>query len=232
MKVCIVGASGKLGQYLVSQALRKGYEVVCVCRRNSVYKISEYAGVVSIIPGYTNDSEVIKTAVKGCDAVLTVLVPWGVNGYATGTAKAVLKFAEPHARLIFSCGWHISKDGKDSYSIGFRLMTKLFGWIARLLRIADINDQVNACREICQSDTRWTLVRGSALEEGESQGMPVWRAHVGDPALKSNKTRRVDFAKFMLEAIDMDHLINEAPAIVSRQAPSAKAALSVVSKKS
>jgi len=32
MKVCVVGASGKLGQYLVRHALDRGYEVVGVSR--------------------------------------------------------------------------------------------------------------------------------------------------------------------------------------------------------
>jgi nucleoside-diphosphate-sugar epimerase len=31
-KVCIVGASGKLGQYMVQHALDRGYEVVGLCR--------------------------------------------------------------------------------------------------------------------------------------------------------------------------------------------------------
>jgi hypothetical protein len=48
--------------------------------------------------------------------VLTVLVPWGVKQYSSGTAQAVMDFADPGARLIFSCGWHISLDGKDVYS--------------------------------------------------------------------------------------------------------------------
>ena len=33
MKVCIVGASGKLEKYMVQHALDRGYEVVGVCSR-------------------------------------------------------------------------------------------------------------------------------------------------------------------------------------------------------
>jgi hypothetical protein len=67
---------------------------------------------------------------------------------------------------------------------------------------------------------RWTVVRGSDLEEGESQGLPVWSRHVGDPILESNLTRRVDFALFMVEALKNDELVHEAPASVGRLAPS------------
>jgi hypothetical protein len=49
----------------------------------------------------------------------------------------------------------------------------------------------------------------------------VWSGHVGDAILKSNLTRRVDFALFMVEAIENDELIHEAPAIVGCQTPSA-----------
>lgn len=107
----------------------------------------------------------------------------GVQRYSTGTAQAVLDFAEPGARLIFSCGWHITK----------------------------------------ASDTRWTVVRGSDLEEGESEGLPLWSRHVGDPVLASNRTRRIDFALFMVEALANDDLIHEAPAIVGCKTPSALA---------
>ena len=63
-------------------------------------------------------------------------------------------------------------------------------------------------------------MRGSDLEEGESQGLPVWSRHVGDPILKSNITRRVDYALFMVTALENDELIHQAPAIVGCQAPS------------
>jgi hypothetical protein len=44
---------------------------------------------------------------------------------------------------------------------------------------------------------------------------------VGDPILGSNKTRRTDFALFMVAALEDDALVHEAPAIVGRLAPSA-----------
>ena len=116
MKLCIVGASGKLGRYMVQHALDRGYEVVGVCRERSVEKLDAFKGRITVIPGATNDREVIKRAVAGCDGVLVVLVPWGVHQYASRTAQAVLDYARPGARLVFSCGWHITRDGQDVYS--------------------------------------------------------------------------------------------------------------------
>ncbi|MFH5831132.1 NAD(P)-dependent oxidoreductase [Halalkalibaculum sp. DA384] len=222
-KICIIGASGKLGQYMVQHALDRNYEIVGVCREQSVSKLDPVKDQITVVPGMTNDREVIKKAVNGCDGVLTVLAPWGVNNYSSGTARAVLDFAEPGARLIFSCGWHITKDGKDKYSWKLKVFLNVAGWIAKMLRLVDIQDQVRACDLVFSSDKKWTVVRGSDLEEGESQGLPVWSEHVGDPVLESNLTRRTDFALFMVEALENDELIQKAPAIVGCQTPSARA---------
>src|SRR5436190_14071915 len=80
MRVCIVGASGKLGQYMVQHALGRGYEVVCVCREQSVGKLDKFKGRITVVPGATNDPDVIRRAIAGCDGVLVVLVPRGVHG--------------------------------------------------------------------------------------------------------------------------------------------------------
>jgi hypothetical protein len=223
MRVCIVGASGKLGQYMVQHALDRGYEVVGVCREQSVEKLDAFKERITVVPGATDDRDVIKQAVAGCAGVLVVLVPRGVHDYSSGTAQAVLDHAQPGARLVFSSGWHITRDGQDVYSWKLRLFLKVVTPLARLVRFADIDDQVEACRRVFSSDKRWTVVRGSDLEEGESQGLPVWSRHVGDPILESNLTRRIDFALFMVDALENEDLVREAPAIVGCQTPSALA---------
>ena len=223
MRVCIVGASGKLGQYLIRHSLDRSHDVIAVCREESVGKLDIFRDRITVIAGATDDRDVIKQAVAGSDGVLVVLVPWGMNHYASGTAQAVLDYAPSEARLVFSCGWHITRDGKDVYPWAFNAKVKTMGLVARLARVVDLNDQVEAARRIFASDTRWTVVRGSELEEGESQGLPFWSRHVGDPVLASNLTRRTDFALFMVEALENDELVHEAPAIVGRKTPSALA---------
>ena len=222
-KICIVGASGKLGRYMVQHALDRGYEVVGVCREQSAGKLDPFKGRIQVFPGATNDRKVIQQAVAGCDGVLTVLVPWGAHQYSTGTAQAVMNYARPEARLIFSCGWHITRDGLDVYSRSLKAQEIFARWFGRFTRLVDIDDQVEACRRVFSSHTLWTVVRGSDLEEGESQGLPVWSRHVGDPILQSNLTRRVDYALFMVAALTNDALIHEAPAIVGCRTPSALA---------
>ena len=222
-KALITGVTGQDGSYLAEFLLEQGYEVIGVCRERSVSKLDAFKGRITIVPGATNDRSVIKQAVAGCDGVLTVLVPWGNQHYSSGTAQAVLDYTPPGARLIFSCGWHITRDGKDVYPPSLKREEKITRWLTRIIPFVDLDDQVEACRRVFASNTRWTVVRGSDLEEGESQGLPVWSRHVGDPILASNITRRVDYALFMVEALENDALIHEAPAIVGCRTPSALA---------
>ena len=115
-----------------------------MCREQSVHKLPRFEGRVTSIPGPTDDATVIGSAVAGCDGVLTVLVPHGVRHYSTGTAQAVLDHAPKDARL----GWHITRDGQDVYSWKPRAIMKVFGWLGRATRYADLDDQVEACRRM------------------------------------------------------------------------------------
>src|SRR5215213_5389058 len=161
MKVCVVGASGKLGLHGAARARSRprGRRRVPRGKRRQARRVQ---GRMTIVPGATDDTEVIKRAVAGCDGVLVVLVPRGVHGYSTGTAQAVLDHAPPKARLVFSCGWHITLDSQDVYSWKLRALVKIGGPLARLARFADLDDQIEACRRVFASDTRWTCAAATS----------------------------------------------------------------------
>ena len=224
MKVCIVGASGKLGQYMVQHSLDRGYEVVGVCREQSVDKLAAYEDRITVFSG--SDERPGRHQARGRGmrrrarrAGPPRRAPLRVGNGAGG---ARLRAARRAARVLVRVAHHPRRAGRVFLEAQER-SSRIGGRLARLARFADLDDQVEACRRVFESDTRWTVVRGSDLEEGESQGLPVWSRHVGDPILESNLTRRVDFALFMVEALENDELIHEAPAIVGCRTPSALA---------
>lgn len=61
-RICIAGASGTLGKHMVRHALDWGHEVVGVCRGQSVGKLEEFRERINIVPGRTNNREIIKSA--------------------------------------------------------------------------------------------------------------------------------------------------------------------------
>ena len=51
---------------MVQHALDGSFEVVGVCREQSVAKLDAFKGRMTVIPGPTDDREVITKAVAGC----------------------------------------------------------------------------------------------------------------------------------------------------------------------
>ena len=70
MRVCIVGASGKLGQYMVQHALDRGYEVAGVCREQSIAKLAAFKGRMVVVPGATGDPILASNITRRVDFAL------------------------------------------------------------------------------------------------------------------------------------------------------------------
>ena len=75
MKVAIIGASGRTGSRLVRESLRRGCQVVAVCRDASRKKLDAFSGT----PGLTvltapvvSDPATLTEALAGCSAVVAV----------------------------------------------------------------------------------------------------------------------------------------------------------------
>ncbi|GAB3463654.1 hypothetical protein GCM10027570_50960 [Streptomonospora sediminis] len=57
--------------------------------------------------------------------------------------------------------------------------------VRQSVRVVDVGAPEKVCRRVFASGARWTVVRGSDLEDGQAQGLPVWSRHVGDPVLEA-----------------------------------------------
>jgi putative NADH-flavin reductase len=75
MKLIIFGATGNTGKLLVEQALTAGNQVVAYIRNPA--KLNMKSERLTIIQGELADEEKIESALKGADAVLSVLGPRG-----------------------------------------------------------------------------------------------------------------------------------------------------------
>jgi hypothetical protein len=96
-----------------------------------------------------------------------MLVPRGVHGYSTGTAQAVLDLAPPGARLVFSCGWHISRDGQDVYPRRLKWKVAVLGRLGKLARAVDLNELIHEAPAIVGCRTP------SALAHAADAGAPA-----------------------------------------------------------
>jgi hypothetical protein len=90
-----------------------------------------------------------------------------VYGYSTGTAQAVLDLAPPGARLVFSCGWHISRDGQDVYPRRLKWKVAVLGRLGKLARAVDLNELIHEAPAIVGCRTP------SALAHAADAGAPA-----------------------------------------------------------
>ena len=182
VRICVVGASGKLGRYMVQHALDRGYQVVAVCREISTVKLESF-GRITIIPGATDDRRVIEQAVAGCDAVLTVLVPRGVHHYASGTAQAVLDHARPGARLVF-CAASTSPVTAETSTPG-RSRHWSAWWDAWRASSVSSTSTTRSRRAVGSSKVAHSgpWYEAATSRKVKPQGLPVWSRHAGDPIL-------------------------------------------------
>ena len=161
--------------------------MVGVCREQSVGKLEGFKGRITVVPGATDDAGVHQESSRGmrrcAGSTRAAGRPRILDGNGAGCSR--LRASGRPPRVLVGVAHQPRRPGRLLVEAQSAREVRRLGRARHSLR--DLNDQVEACRRVFASDTRWTLVRGSDLEEGESQGLPVWSRHVGDPILASNR---------------------------------------------
>ena len=108
MRICIVGASGKLGKYVVQHPLAGSTRwSPCTPSRASASSTSSRAPSASC-PARRTTARSSRAPSQAATAFASCSSPGASTATRSGTAPARLDHAEPEARLVFSCGWRAS----------------------------------------------------------------------------------------------------------------------------
>lgn len=207
MNVAIFGAGGRTGQHLVQQALERGHHVTAFTR--SPQKLAQYEGQIAIVEGDVQDAVAVSLAIAAAGAVLSVLGPTAnVPDYqvARGT-KNILRAMQQHGvqRLVLSAGAGV-RDPHDEP--GF--VDKLINLLLRLFSRHVYEDMRRTVQTVRDSDRRWTIVRVPMLSDDPATG-EVKAAYVGKGM--GMRLTRADMASFMLDQLESDAFLHQAPAI-------------------
>ena len=216
-RILILGATGRTGKHAVAFALAKGYEVVALVRDPA--KITVRSAGLTIIPGFPTDIDDVRKAMKGCDAVLSLLAP-----LPHGAALSIRKIERPRIMersisnvLIVMTEYHIKRIMILS-TAGAGDSWKYNPWyvklLARLTNFKVIFEDHNAQEHLVQaSATDWTIARPVGLTEKEIMGcLAVTYDHTPKPFQMSRKL----LAEFFIDNVYTETYIHKTPMLSER----------------
>lgn len=205
MKIIVFGATGRVGQHVLKQALEKGFEVTAFVRTPS--KIEVEHGQLHIIQGDAFSKEEVAKAIAGHDVVVSCL------GSSNGM-KASTELEEMTKNIV---------DGMKEHHVNRIIYTASAGiygeipgisgkMVMKMLKHA-LKDHRNAVDYITENGLNYTIVRPMGLTNDEFTG--VYReAKEGIPE-KGRKIPRADVAHFIIKALNDKQYENASVAIAT-----------------
>ncbi|HEY8357898.1 MAG TPA: SDR family oxidoreductase [Ramlibacter sp.] len=206
-KILVLGATGGTGQIIIRQALAKDYDVTALMR--SPEKAAGLTGVKLAI-GDARDEAALRQAIKGQDAVVSVLgtppSPFKeVTLLSTATRALVNAMqAEGVSRLVAITGIGAGDSaGHGGFAFDHLILPLLLRHV-----YADKNRQEAIIR---QSGLDWTLVRPAVLNDKPGKGAP--RALEDLSRFHGGTIARADVAGFIVDELESGQWLHRSPLI-------------------
>lgn len=210
MKLTIFGATGATGKQLIERALAAGNDVVAFARDPS--KIGPGHERLTIIQGELSDTAAIERAVRGTDAVISVLGPRPREDIkskplARGMINIIAAMRKNNVRRLIISSTPSAADPNDLPD--FRI--KILITIVKSTMRPSYEEIVDVARIVRESDTDWTIVRVSMLNNNSESGR-IRAGYLGRKQVGTNISR-ADLAAFLLDQARDTSWLRHAPAI-------------------
>jgi putative NADH-flavin reductase len=206
MKLIVFGATGKIGQEIVKQALAQGYEITAFVRDPS--KVTLEHGDLKIMKGDIFDITAVTQAVQGQDAVICSLGSSELGKTTVrseGTANIIKAMNEYHVnRLVVVSAMGV---GESWSTLSF--VNKLF--FATLLR-SSRQDHEEQEVVVKGSDLDWTIFRPSGLTDTPQTGS----YDIGENIqANTSKIARADVAHAIIKEVNDNKHVHKAVTITN-----------------
>jgi putative NADH-flavin reductase len=210
MKVTVFGATGRIGEQVVRQALDAGHKVTAVVRDPARFDVSHPALEVATVPGLT-DPEVLRPVLEGSDAAISGVGPRGRKDgpVASSATRGILRAMEASGvrRLVAVSAVPVGPVPEGESFVNRRIVLPLISAFAR-----DVYADLAAMEdEIRRSTTEWTIVRPPKLVNKPLTG--TYRTCVGGNVPRGYSISRADVAHAMLAALDHPATVKQAVGI-------------------
>jgi putative NADH-flavin reductase len=209
MKIAVLGATGRTGSSLVRQLLQRGHEVAVLVRDPDGLD-AEVTDRVMVVVGDSRERSAIDMLVAGADAVVSALGPTAKEASLHTETAGVLIGAMAGAGVARFVG--VSGAGIDVTGDQKSLSAKVVSLLIRTLGGGVAQDKAAEHRVYAASGLDWTLVRPPRLTDGDATGRLEHDAH---RSTRSTTMTRADLAAFLVEVVEQDLYVRQAPFVAT-----------------
>jgi putative NADH-flavin reductase len=204
-KIAILGANGKVGKFLINEALEQGFQVKILTRNSKNMPINNEN--IEVIIGDARDFSSIQELLQGCRAVINAVGQPKNESYIFSTVtKHILKVMKEYEikRYILISGGSINVVG-DQKGIVNKMGANLF----KLFLPKMMQDKYKELQILQSSDVDWTVVRLPFVIEGNGIGN-IKESLVDMPGIK---IQNGDIAPFVIKQINSKLYVGKCPFI-------------------
>jgi uncharacterized protein YbjT (DUF2867 family) len=204
MRIAVLGATGRTGQVLVAELLRRGHEVTVLARTPD--RLGATDGSVRVVTGSSTDADALASLLDGAQAAVSTLGPTSRDSTVMSqTARVLVPAMQQRGirRYVGVSGMGVDIEG-DLKGRKDRMISSVIRRVGGLMA----TDKAQEYRILDASDLDWTLVRPPRLIDGPATGRVVHDAHTPG---RSSSIRRADLAAFLADVVEQDLYVGQSP---------------------
>lgn len=210
MRIALIGATGRTGSLVVTDALERGHDLAVLVRDPS--RLSpEPQDRMRLVVGDATDPAALRDLTSGATAVVSALGPTNKEGdlhVRVARALVAIMDASGPRRFVGISGAGIDVPG-DQKAVRDKVISKLI----QVVGGAVVKDKPAEYEVWADSDLDWTLVRPPRLVDGSASRRLEHDAH---RSTSSTKIIRADLARFLLDVAEQDLYVRQAPFVAGR----------------